>query len=503
MLWVGRSVTLLQTKDQKAQQDQSFFGQPKGLFTLSMTEFWERFSYYGMRAILLYYMYSKVTQGGLGFSRTTASSVMAIYGSLVYMASVIGGIVSDRFLGSRRTVFWGGILIMIGHIVLSLPMGASGLFISIAFIVIGTGLLKPNVSEMVGDLYSPEDLRRDAGFNIFVMGINFGSLLAPLIVGWVGQRVNYHAGFSIAAFGMLIGLMVYVFQGRKDLPAVSLQVPDPITKEEVRPMIRRSLLFVVAVLVVLGIMAVTGNLNIDNVVLFISLVGVLIPIGYFMLMLVSKKTTKAEHSRVLAYIPLFIAAVIFWGIEEQGSVVLALFANQQVNLNVGSFQIPASWFQMLNPLFIIIYGPIFAWLWIHMGKRQPSSPKKFYLGLVFAGLSFLVMLIPISLYGVHTRVSPLWLVLSWAIVEIGEMLISPVGLSVTTKLAPNAFKSQMMSMWFLADSAGQAINAQLVRFYTPGTEFVYFLSIGLVTLIFAAILATMTPRIEKLMGGIN
>lgn len=484
--------------------EKEIFGHPRGLMTLSMTEFWERFSYYGMRAILLYYMYDAVANGGLGFEKSTALSVMAIYGSLVYLSSTIGGFISDRLLGSRKTVFWGGVLIMIGHIVLSLPIGASGLFGSIALIVLGTGLLKPNVSAMVGSLYGERDTRRDSGFSIFVMGINLGSLVAPLVVPWTQDTFNsYHMGFSLAAIGMFVGLIVYVIDGKKYLNDKDNQAPDPITKEELHPLLLKLGIGVVVLVAAIGLMAATGNLNIDNVINLITVFAIAVPITYFIMMLKSKKVTDTERSRVWAYIPLFIAAVIFWAIEEQGSVVMALFADQQTQLQFGSFKILPGWFQMLNPAFILLYGPIFARLWMKLGEKQPSSPKKFTYGLVFAGASYLLMAVPVAMFGVNTKVSPLWLVGSWALVIVGEMLISPVGLSVTTKLAPKAFSSQMMSMWFLADAAAQAINAQIVKFYSDQTEVAYFTAVGVVTIIFAIVLLFMAPRIEKLMKGIN
>lgn len=484
-------------------QQRSFLGHPQGLLTLSMTEFWERFSYYGMRAILIYYMYYAVTKGGLGFDKATALSIMSIYGSLVYLSSTIGGFVSDRLLGSRRTVFWGGVLIMCGHIVLAMPLGAAALFASIALIVVGTGLLKPNVSEMVGSLYPENDPRRDAGFSIFVMGINFGSLIAPIIVPWGQAKWNFHVGFSFAAFGMFVGLIYYVIAGRKTINPKDSQAPDPLKAEEVKPLLIKVCAGIVALVVILGLMAAFGALTINNVITLITIIAIGVPVCYFVAMLRSKKVTKTERSRVWAYIPLFIAAVIFWAIEEQGSVVLAVFAADQTKLNFLGMHILPGNFQTLNPLFILLYGPIFAWLWMHLGKRQPSSPKKFTYGLVFTGLSYLVMVIPVLMFGANTRVSPLWLVLSWAIVEIAEMLISPVGLSVTTKLAPKAFASQMMSMWFLADAAAQAINAQIVKLYTPQTEVAYFAGVGLVAIVFAVVLAFMAPRIEKLMQGVN
>ncbi|WP_262316053.1 peptide MFS transporter [Lacticaseibacillus parakribbianus] len=487
----------------KQNSQKTFLGHPRGLLTLSMTEFWERFSYYGMRAILIYYMYYAVAKGGLGFDKPTALSIMSIYGSLVYLSSTIGGFISDRLLGSRKTVFWGGILIMLGHIVLSLPMGAGALFASIGLIVLGTGLLKPNVSEMVGSLYPENDLRRDAGFSIFVMGINFGSLIAPLVVPWLQDRYNFHVGFSVAAIGMAIGLIFYVVDGRKYINPSDNVAPDPLQPGEVRPLLIKVGLGIAALAVVFAVMAGFGAFSIANVITVITVIALAVPITYFIMMLKSPKVSKVERSRVWAYIPLFIAAVLFWAIEEQGSVVLAVFAADQTQLNFGGFHILPGWFQTLNPLFILLYGPIFATLWVRLGKRQPSSPKKFAYGLVFTGLSYLVMVIPVLLFGTNTRVSPLWLVLSWAIVEIAEMLISPVGLSVTTKLAPKAFASQMMSMWFLADAAAQAINAQIVKLYTPATEVAYFTVVGVVTIGFAVLLWFLIPRIEKLMQGIN
>lgn len=291
------------------EKQKTFFGHPMGLSTLFFTEMWERFSYYGMRAILLYYMYYSVQDGGLGMDKTTAASVMAIYGSLVFLSSVVGGFVSDRILGSRKTVFYGGILIMLGHIALATPFGQVALYLSIALIIFGTGFLKPNISDMVGGIYEKEDDRRDAGFSIFVFGINLGAFVAPYLVGYLGQEVNFHLGFSLAAIGML--------------------------------------------------------------------------------------------------------------------------------------------------------------------------------------------------FGTDVKVSPFWLIMSWAIVIVGEMLISPIGLSVTTKLAPKSFQAQMMSIWFLSNAAAQAINAQIVKFYTSETEVAYYGIVGGITIVFGIILLFYVPRIEKLMSGIK
>lgn len=490
------------------QPQKEFFGQPRGLATLFSTEVWERFSYYGMRAILLFYMYFAISKGGLGIDQGTAASIMAIYGSLVYMAGVVGGWLSDRVWGSRKTVFIGGVFIMFGHIALSLPFGQAALYTSIALIVIGTGLLKPNVSDMVGDLYAEGDRRRDAGFNIFVFGINLGAAVAPWAVPFVANlfghsgNMNFHAGFALAAIGMFIGLVQYYFEGKKYLSDSSLHPKDPIDQQSLKNVTRGTIIGIVVFGVILGVMAILHTLNIDNVITLITIIAVALPIIYFVIMLRSKKVTKTERSRVRAYIPLFIAAAIFWAIEESGSVVLALFAENRTVLHIGSWHFAASNFQTLNPLFIMILTPLFVWLWNHW-KKQPSAPGKFAAGLIFAGLSYVWMALPGILDGTQGRVSPFWLVGSWFIVEIGEMLISPIGLSVTTKLAPKAFRSQMMSMWFLADAAGQAINSQIVKYYSSATEVPYFLAIGAVSIIFGIILVFFVKKIHALMEGVD
>ncbi|KRL57720.1 dipeptide tripeptide transport protein [Paucilactobacillus oligofermentans DSM 15707 = LMG 22743] len=486
-------------------------GQPRGLATLFLTETWERFSYYGMRAILIYYMIQAVQYGGLGFDQTTAASIMSIYGSLVYMTGVIGGWLSDRIWGSRRTVFIGGVLIMLGHIALSIPGGTPALFSSIGLIVIGTGLLKPNISAIIGGLYSETDRRRDAGFSLFVFGANFGAAVAPIVVPWAsdgfgiklfGSHIDYHAGFALAAIGMFFGLLQYYFDGKKYLPSNGLYPKDPIERENLRPIITWSLIVVIAIAAVFGLLAITGNLNIESVIWLITIVAIAIPVVYFTTMLNSRKVNKVEKSRVWAYIPLFIASAMFWAIEESGSTILALFAANRTVLHLGGWHFQPANFQILNPLFIMLLTPLFIVIWSRW-KNQPSAPGKFSGGLMIAGLSYVFIALPGLLYGTDGKVSPLWLVGSWFIVEIAEMLISPIGLSVTTKLAPKAFTAQMISMWMLSDSVGQAVNAQIVKFYTPGTEVQYFLAVGGASILLGLILLLFTKPIHKLMAGVD
>jgi proton-dependent oligopeptide transporter, POT family len=479
-----------------------FFGHPKGLFTLFFTEFWERFSYYGMRAILIYYMYYEVSKGGLGLDETTALAIMSIYGSLVYMSGVIGGWLADRVFGTSKALFYGGILIMIGHIILSLPGDLTMLFVSMVFIVIGTGLLKPNVSSVVGDIYAPGDNRRDSGFSIFYMGINLGAFISPLIVGEVA-KTSFHLGFGIAAVGMLLGLIVFAVTKKKNLGLAGTYVPNPLSPVEKKKVSLIVGISVVVLAIILGTTIPAGIFTLDVFITLVGIFGITIPTIYFIIMYRSPKTTATERSRILAYIPLFIASVMFWAIQEQGSTILAAYADKRTDLEFAGLTISPAWFQSLNPMFIIILAPVFAWMWVRLGDRQPTVPKKFALSLLFAGLSFMVILLPAYFGGEGSLVNPLWLVLSYFIVVLGELCLSPVGLSATTKLAPAAFSAQTMSLWFLSSAAAQAINAQIVKFYSAETEMMYFGTIGGVAILLSLILFVISPKIQEFMKGIR
>ncbi|NHC39770.1 peptide MFS transporter [Bacillus sp. MM2020_1] len=477
-----------------------FFGHPKGLSTLFFTEFWERFSYYGMRAILVFYMYYEVSKGGLGIDKNLALSIMSIYGSLVYMSGIIGGWMADRIFGSSKAVFYGGILIMFGHIALAVPGNVSMFFVSMVLIVLGTGMLKPNVSSAVGELYSEKDERRDAGFTIYYMSINLGAFLSPLIVGSID---NFHIGFAIAAVGMFFGLIVFSLTKKKNLGLAGTMIANPLSPAEKK---KTFTIFGVAVIIIAVLCAVLipkGLLTFASFINIVTFLGILIPTIYFVVMYRSPKTTADERSRIIAYIPIFIAAVMFWAIQEQGSTILASFADTRTQLHFAGIVIKPAWFQSLNPLFIIIFAPVFAWIWVKLGKRQPTIPQKFSLSLLFAGLSFLVILIPAYFGGSDSLVSPMWLVLSYLIVVFGELCMSPVGLSATTKLAPAAFSAQTMSLWFLASAAAQALNAQVVKFYTPETEMTYFGVIGGASIVLGIILLVLAPKIQGYMKGIR
>lgn len=448
-------------------------------------------------------MYYEVSKGGLGLDQSTALAIVSIYGSLVYMSGIIGGWLADRIFGTSRAVFIGGILIMLGHIALAIPGNITFFFISMVLIVLGTGLLKPNVSSVVGEIYSEEDSRRDSGFSIFYMGINLGGFVSPLVVGAVQSNYGFHLGFACAAVGMFIGLVVFLVTKKKNLGLAGTFVANPLSPTEKKKVFSIIGLAIIIIAILCAIAIPTGILNFETFIGLIGILGILIPTMYFIVMYRSPKTTKVERSRIIAYIPLFIASVMFWAIQEQGSTILATYADKRTQLDFAGIHISPAWFQSLNPLFIIVFAPVFAWLWMKLGKRQPSIPKKFSFGLLFAGISFLVILLPAYFGGSESLVNPLWLVLSYFIVVIGELCLSPVGLSATTKLAPAAFSAQTMSLWFLSNAAAQAINAQIVKFYTPATEMVYFGIIGGASIVLSIILFILSPKIQSFMKGVH
>lgn len=473
-----------------------FFGQPRGLIGLFFTEAWERFSYYGMRALLLYYMYDQVSNGGLDIPPGIAKPLIAVYGSATYMAAIVGGWISDRLLGDRRTTLVGGVLIMCGHICLALPAGVAALFASMALIACGTGLLKPTISSSVGDLYTKDDPRRDAGFSLYYMGISVGAVAAPIVVGTLGQKYNYHLGFGIAAVGMALGLAVYL-STQRHLSSASNAPKNPLRLNDISAARKaRAGIAVLVVLLVVVVAAALGVFTMETIVNTVSVLAIAVPVGYFTVMLRSSRTTAVERRRVRGYIPIFAAAVFFWVIEEQGATVIAQYAEQSTDLNAFGFSIPPSWFQSVGSLFLIVLTPLFAAMWLRMDRssRPPSTAGKFSTALVIAGLSYVLMVVP-ALHGGPS--SPLWLVLSLSVVTIGEMCLSPIGLSATARLAPAAFATQTMGLWLASDAAGQGIAAQLVKFYQPGSAAVYFGVIGAATVVLGLVLFGFAPLIRK------
>lgn len=478
-----------------------FFGHPRGLSTLFFTEMWERFSYYGMRAILGYYLYFAVAEGGLGIPESTALSVVGMYGASVYMSGIVGGWIADRVIGAQWSVFYGGIAIMLGHIALATPFGVGSVVLGLVLLIIGTGLLKPNISGILGSLYSEDDIRRDAGFSIFYMGINIGGFAAPLICGWLGETINWHLGFGAAAVGMAFGLVQYAF-GRKNLGSGGLHPVNPLPPEHKSGVLARAGgTGLLVLLVVFGAMAALGQVNLDGLVNVVSLVSAVLPIIYFAVMLSSKQITKIERDRLIAYIPLFLATALFFLLFEQQPNSLANLAEADTNLQAFGWEIPASWFQSINSLTIIVLAPVFAALWLKLGERQPTTPQKFVGGVFFVGVAFLWVALSKLLVGTDQHL-PVMLALVFVIMTIGELMLSPVGLSVTTKLAPKVFASQTMGLYFLAPAMGQGLGAQLVKQYSVENQQAYFTIIGAATVACAVLLLVASRSIKRKMHGV-
>lgn len=492
----------------KSVPQKGFFGHPKGLSTLFFTEFWERFSYYGMKAILAYYLYYSVSKGGFGLPQGTALQIVSLYGALIYMSGTIGGWIADRIIGTRHALFYGGILIMFGHIMLTIPGSLTVVMIALLLLIIGTGLLKPNISTTVGELYDHNDRRLDAAFTIFYMGINLGSFLSPFATGYLQTRLGFHFGFAVAAIGMLIGLVTYFITNKKNLGLAGLSVPNPLRKEEIKKLSIITGTVVIIFAIILLILQFIGKLSLSSFSVIVTIIGIVLPICIFVYMLSSNKTHKEERSRIYSYIPLFITSVAFWMIQEQGSTVLANFADQKTELSLAKltngvldFNIPAAWFQSVNPVFIIMLAPVFASLWTKLGRHNPNTVYKFALGAIFAGLSYLVMIIPLN-SDAHL-IHPIWLVLSFFLITLGELCISPVGLSVTSKLAPAKFSAQMMALWMLSNATAQSLNSQIVVLFKIISEKEFFLYSGLFTLLIGVILVAISSMVKRAMNGVH
>jgi POT family proton-dependent oligopeptide transporter len=397
--------------------DRGFFGHPRGLRVLFFTEMWERFSYYGMRAFLILYMVAPAAAGGLGFADADATSIYGTYTGSAWGASIIGGLIADRFLGQYRSVLIGGIIIALGHFALAFR-SLTFFYTGLALIVAGTGLLKPNVSTLVGSLYEPGDARRDAGFSLFYMGINSGAILGPIIAGYIAQRIDWHIGFAAAGVGMTLGLLQYVI-GRKRLQVAIDRMAAQSTGTSSGRMPSA---------------APEGSRG-------------------------ALGLTALEWRRVSVIFIFFAFAILFWGAYEQAGSTLNLFADRYTRLEVMGFSFPSSWFQSVQPIFVVILAPIFAWIWVRLGPRDPSVPTKIALGLLFMGLAFLV-LVPagaMAQSGAGVRVSPLWLVAAYFGSELGELCIYPVGMSAVTKLSPARIMGVMMGVWFLSIAFGNKL----------------------------------------------
>lgn len=458
--------------------DTRFFGHPIGLSNLFFTELFERFSYYGMRALLVLFMTAATVDGGLGYDVATSALIYGLYTSLVYLVNLPGGWIADRLLGQRRAVLVGGIVIAAGHFTMAIPSTVM-FFTGLGLIVIGTGLLKPNISVMVGQLYPPEDARRDAGFTIFYMGINMGAFAAPLVCGALAISYGWHYGFAAAGVGMTVGMIVYVLAGKQLGNVGALTAEARSEKVAARSSFLKGIGgFVVLIAVLAGLMA-AGVLSstAETITTIYTVILLVIVAGLFGWLFTRDYWTDAERKRLYLIGLLFVGAAVFWAAFEQAGSSLNLFAQESTNRNVagwlqwipglGTGAIPAAWFQSLNALFIFTIAPAVAALWVWLGRRgkDPSSPTKFGIGLVLLGLGFVVMIGAGLAAAGGAQVSPMWLVLTYLLHTLGELTLSPVGLSAMTKLAPARVSSLMMGVWFLGASVGNFIAGYIASFY--------------------------------------
>jgi POT family proton-dependent oligopeptide transporter len=499
-----------------AASDRAFFGHPRGLSTLFFTEMWERFSYYGMRGFLILYMTAPVSAGGMGLGDIVAGPIYGAYTSMVYFMSLPGGWLADRLLGQRRAVIYGGILIALGHYSLAVPT-ASMFYLGLVLIVLGTGLLKPNVSVIVGQLYAQNDIRRDAGFSIFYMGINLGATIGPLITGFLAQQpqfqgwlashgmdptIAWHFAFGAAGVGMTFGVIQFIL-GQRSLGTAGTSPTGSLEqqrKARTTALIGSALIVALVGAVATGMIPVTPKQVADA----IGYMLVLVTIPFFGWLLFNKSWTPVERGRLWVILVLFLAVALFWSIFEQAGSTLNLFADRSTDNTLplyGAF--PSSWFQSLNSAFIIVFAPIFAWLWIKLRNHQPSVPAKFAFGLIGAGLGFLILVPAASMAASGAKVSVLWLTVTYLFHTWGELSISPVGLSAMTKLAPARVVSLIMGVWFLGASVGNYLGGQMASMYGSMPLSTLFGVVGVFGLVCALLMFAFTKPLTKLMGGVN
>lgn len=497
-----------------APDGKTFMGHPRGLSTLFFTEMWERFSYYGLRAILILFMTASIADGGLGFDVAKAAAIVGVYTAAVYLMALPGGWVADQVIGQRRAVLVGGIIIALGHFSMAVPT-ISTFYFGLLLIVLGTGLLKPNISAMVGELYPADaSARRDAGFSIFYMGINIGAFAAPLIVGYLAEGINWHLGFGAAGVGMLLGLVQYVVGGKYLGNAGLLTDVDEATRSG-------NMKKLIAGLVALGLL-LTALIMLGVTIEAIANAGTAVIVGstalYFLYVFIAGGLTKEEKGRVGAIAVFFVAAAIFWAGFEQASSSLNLVADRLTDMSVGDWTIPASWFQSINPLFIIILAGVFAWVWVALAKRnaEPSSPRKFGFGLMFLGAGFLVVMFGTMRVadGRVAAMAPYWLIMTYLLHTIGELALSPVGLSTVTKLSPRRMVGQMMGIWFMATALGNLIAGLLAArigagegaaagAISPDQAVDIFSFVAMVTIGSGLLLILLAPLVKRMMHGVK
>ena len=458
---------------------------------------WERFSFYGMQGILLIYMYYSAAEGGLGIDQGTAAGVVGAYAGTVYLSTILAAWLADRLFGPERVLFGSAISVMAGHIALALLPGGVGLAVGLVLVAFGSGGVKANASTILASLYGEGDDRRDAGFSIFYLGVNIGAFTGPLLTGVLQRAAGFHIGFGLAAVGMALGLAQYSVNRRK-LPATGREIPNPL------PASSRTTagVIAVAVLVLVAVLLATGVITIERLDLIVTAIVAVATISYFTLMLRSPKTNRIERRRVLAFMPMWVASAVFWGIFQQIFTVLTIYSDERLNRVVFGWEMPVAWpSQSIEPVFVILLAGVFATVWTKMGPRQPSSPMKMAAGTVIIGLGFLLF-VPFA--GTGPNGTPLIVVVLILLVFcLGELSTSPVGQSLSTKLAPAAFQTQMVALFFLSVAMGSVLAGVLAEFYSEENEVAYFGITGLVAIVVGLVVAATVPKLKVLMEGVR
>ena len=487
-----------------SREDRGLFGHPRGLPWMLNVEMWERFSYYGMRAILLYFITDTMAHGGLGLSDTSGQVVIALYGMAVYLLAIPGGIFADRVIGPWLSTLYGGMVIMAGHICLTIPTTVTS-WTGIVLVAVGTGFIKPNLTTIVGGLYDDDDIRRDAGFQLFYMSINVGAFASPLLTGWLREHYGYHAGFSSAAVGMGVALIAFVY-GRHKLSAFAFTVPNPVRPEERQRLLLGSIGVLVAIAVVVAVLQVlTGSL-----VTTVATAGLLIPVGaavaYFVVMFRSPKVTVPERTHLRAYIPLWIGAVLFFMITEQAAGKMATFAKDYTDGHIPliGWALTPETYQSINPATIVILAPFIGWLFTRRAGRFPSTIMKFAISVLTIGTSAFILGYGFQTWTGGAKLSPWWfLAVVFIIQTVAELFLTPVGLATTTALAPKSFASQAMGLWWLSVAAGQGVAGFVIAQTEHLSDATYYYGLGAATLLMALVLFAVAPWTERKMADVG
>ena len=435
---------------------------PTGLRTLFFTEMWERMSYYGMRGILVLFMTASINNGGLDFSNTSASAIYGIYAAAVYLMALPGGWIADNIFGQQKTILFGGIVIMFGHLSLAIP-DMNFFYLGLILVVMGTGLLKPNISAIVGGLYEKNPSMKEAGFTIFYMSINIGSILGFFICGYLGENIGWHYGFGAAGIGMLLGVLQYKLN-LNTLGDIGLN-PTNLISEKTKNSYKKITLITSLLILIFIFSGLLGLWTIDPVPLanILTLIIALISLMYFLYIYFFGNLSNDEKKKIIMIFILFIGAALFWSGFDQGGSSFNIFAKEYTNRIVFGWEYPASWLQIINPLFVVILAPFMSYIWIFLGKKMldPTLPFKFGLGLIFMAVGFIIISIGAQVALTDGLAGAKWLLLTYLFHTIGELILSPIGLAAISSLSPKRFIGQMMGVWFLASSLG-AILAGLI-----------------------------------------